>query len=231
MKAVILAGGYGKRLRPLTDDKPKPLVEISGKPILEWQILWLKSFGINSFFILAGYRKDVLIDWIAKNQEKLGISIAILTEEEPLGTGGAIKRLNDFIHDEEFVVTNGDILTNLDITKMKLNECLAGIALVPLRSPYGVVQIDDNGKITRFDEKPVLKEYWINAGVYKMKSEIFEYLPEKGDIEKTAFPLLAEKGLLKGITFENIYWRSIDTIKDYEEALKELGNSDNKQPI
>ena len=222
MKAVILAGGYGKRLRPLTDDKPKPLVEISGKPILEWQILWLKSFGVSSFFILAGYRKDVLIDWIAKNQEKLGVNIAILTEEEPLGTGGAIKRLNDFIHDEEFVVTNGDILTNLDITKMKLNECLVGIALVPLRSPYGVVQIDDNGKIIHFVEKPVLKEYWINAGVYKMKSEIFEYLPEKGDIEKTTFPLLAEKSLLKGVTFENVYWRSIDTIKDYEEASVEI---------
>jgi len=222
MKAVILAGGYGKRLRPLTDDKPKPLVEISGKPILEWQILWLKSFGISSFFILAGYKKDVLVDWISKKQEKLGVSIAILTEEEPLGTGGAIKRLNDFIHNEEFVVTNGDILTNLDITKMKLDECLAGIALVPLRSPYGVVQIDGNGKIIHFVEKPVLKEYWINAGVYKMKSEIFEYLPEKGDIEKTTFPLLAEKSLLKGVTFENVYWRSIDTIKDYEEASVEI---------
>ena len=222
MKAVILAGGYGKRLRPLTDDKPKPLVEVAGRPILEWQILWLKSFGISSFFILAGYRKDVLVDWVSKNEGRLGVNIALLTEEEPLGTGGAIKRLNGFIHDEEFVVTNGDIITNLDITKMKLNECLTGIALVPLRSPYGVVQIDDDGKIIHFVEKPILKEYWINAGVYKMKPEIFEYLPEKGDIEKTTFPLLAEKGLLKGITFENVYWRSIDTIKDYEEASVEI---------
>lgn len=221
MKAVILAGGFGKRLRPLTDDKPKPLVEISGKTILEWQITWLKKFGISSFFILAGYRKDVLVEWVSKNQERLGVSIAILTEEEPLGTGGAIRRLKDFIN-EEFVVTNGDILTNLDVSNIKLRECLVGIALVPLRSPYGVVQIDKEGKVTRFVEKPVLKEYWINAGVYLMKPEIFEYLPEKGDIEKTTFPLLAEKGLLKGITFENVYWRSIDTIKDYEEATIEI---------
>ena len=222
MKAIILAGGYGKRLRPLTDDKPKPLVEIAGKPILEWQILWLKSYGITSFFILAGYKKDVLVDWISKNQGRLGVSIAILTEEEPLGTGGAIKRLKGFLRDEEFIVTNGDIITNLDITKLNLDNCIASIALVPLRSPYGVVQLNAEGKITRFVEKPVLKEYWINAGVYKMKSEIFEYLPDKGDIEKTTFPLLAERGLLKGITFENVYWRSIDTIKDYEEALVEL---------
>lgn len=222
MKAVILAGGYGKRLRPLTDDKPKPLVEVSGKPILEWQIIWLRSFGITSFFILAGYRKDVLIDWVSKNQERLNVSIAILTEEEPLGTGGAIKRLQDFIKGEEFIVTNGDIITNIDIMKMELEDDLAGIALVPLRSPYGVVQLEPNGKISRFVEKPVLKEYWINSGVYKMRSEIFEYLPEKGDVEKTTFPLLAEKKLLRGITFQNVYWRSIDTIKDYEEASIEV---------
>jgi len=222
MKAVILAGGYGKRLRPLTDDKPKPLVDIAGKPILEWQILWLKSFGIDSFFILAGYKKDVLVDWVSKNQQRLGVNIAILTEEEPLGTGGAIKRLRGFIHDEEFIVANGDIITNLDITKMKVESYLASVALVPLRSPYGVVQISSEGKIINFVEKPILKDYWINAGVYKMKPEIFEYLPDKGDIEKTTFPLLAEKGLLKGVTFENVYWRSIDTIKDYEEASVEI---------
>lgn len=221
MKAVILAGGYGKRLRPLTDDKPKPLVEIAGKPIIEWQILWLKSFGISSFFILAGYKKEALIDWVSKNQQRLNVSIAILTEEEPLGTGGAIKRLKDFINDD-FIVINGDILTNIDISKMILKDCITSIALVPLRSPYGIVTVDENGKIIRFVEKPLLKEYWINAGVYKMKPEVFEYLPEKGDIEKTTFPLLAEKGLLRGVTFENIYWRSIDTIKDYEEASVEV---------
>ena len=222
MKAVILAGGYGKRLRPLTDDKPKPLVEIAGKPILEWQILWLKSFGIDSFFILAGYKKDVLVDWVSKNQQRLGVSIAILTEEEPLGTGGAIKRLKGFLDDEEFIVANGDIITNLDVTKLTNGNTIASIALVPLRSPYGVVKLDHDGKIVSFVEKPILKEYWINAGVYLMSPLIFEYLPDKGDIEKTTFPLLAEKGLLKGVTFENVYWRSIDTIKDYEEASIEI---------
>ncbi|BAB65987.1 nucleotidyltransferase family protein [Sulfurisphaera tokodaii] len=221
MKAVILAGGYGKRLRPLTDDKPKPLVEVAGKPIIEWQIHWLKSFGITSFFVLAGYKKEALIEWISKNQQRLNVSIATLTEEEPLGTGGAIRRLKDFISDD-FIVINGDILTNIDINKMVLKDCIVAIALVPLRSPYGIVSIDDNGKIIRFVEKPLLKEYWINAGVYKMKPEVFEYLPEKGDIEKITFPSLAEKGLLKGVTYENVYWRSIDTIKDYEEASVEI---------
>lgn len=221
MKAVILAGGFGKRLRPLTDERPKPLIEIAGKPIIEWQILWLKKFGINAFYILTGYKKDIMVDWVSKNQERLNVSIAILTEEEPLGTGGAIKRLEGFIN-EEFFVLNGDILTNIDVTKLRCDNAIASIALVPLRSPYGIVRLDSEGKVIQFVEKPLLKEYWINAGVYYTKPEIFEYLPTKGDIEKETFPKLAEKGLLKGATFDSSYWRSIDTIKDYEEANSEI---------
>ncbi|MEJ2771937.1 MULTISPECIES: nucleotidyltransferase family protein [unclassified Stygiolobus] len=223
MKAVILAGGFGKRLRPLTDERPKPLIEIAGKPIIEWQIKWLKKFGVTSVFVLAGYKKEVLIDWVAKNQDKLGIPIAILTEDQPLGTGGAIKRLNGFISNgEKFFVLNGDILTNLDLSKLGDDEAVAVISLVPLRSPFGIVKVDSKGNIIQFVEKPVLKDFWINAGIYSMNSEIFEYLPEKGDIEKETFPLLAQKGLLKGITFDDVYWRSIDTLKDYEEANAEI---------
>jgi len=223
MKAVILAGGFGKRLRPLTDERPKPLIEIAGKPIIEWQIKWLKKFGVTSVFVLAGYKKEVLIDWVAKNQDKLGIPIAILTEDQPLGTGGAIKRLNGFISNgEKFFVLNGDILTNLDLSKLGDDKAVAVISLVPLRSPFGIVKVDSKGNIIQFVEKPVLKDFWINAGIYSMNSEIFEYLPEKGDIEKETFPLLAQKGLLKGITFDDVYWRSIDTLKDYEEANAEI---------
>jgi Nucleoside-diphosphate-sugar pyrophosphorylase involved in lipopolysaccharide biosynthesis/translation initiation factor 2B, gamma/epsilon subunits (eIF-2Bgamma/eIF-2Bepsilon) len=223
MKAVILAGGFGKRLRPLTDERPKPLIEIAGKPIIEWQIKWLKKFGVTSVFVLAGYKKEVLIDWVAKNQDKLGIPIAILTEDQPLGTGGAIKRLNGFISNgEKFFVLNGDILTNLDLSKLGDDKAVAVISLVPLRSPFGIVKVDRNGNIMQFVEKPVLKDFWINAGIYSVNSEIFEYLPEKGDIEKETFPLLAQKGLLKGITFDDVYWRSIDTLKDYEEANAEI---------
>ncbi|AWR97856.1 NTP transferase domain-containing protein [Acidianus sulfidivorans JP7] len=220
MKAVILAGGYGKRLRPLTDDKPKPLIEIAGKPIIEWQIEWLKTFGIRSFLILTGYKKEVLTEWMSKNKNRLGIECLFSTEEEPLGTGGAIYQVKSFLN-EEFITINGDILTNLDIRELKIQDAIASIALVPLRSPYGVVQTDDD-KIIKFVEKPVLKDYWINAGVYILKPDIFEYLPEKGDIERLTFPVLAEKGLLKGKKFENVYWRSIDSVKDVEEASSEI---------
>ncbi|AHC51542.1 nucleotidyltransferase [Sulfolobus acidocaldarius SUSAZ] len=224
MKAVILAGGYGKRLRPLTDEKPKPLVEIGGKPILEWQILLLKRYKISSVYILAGYKKEVLLDWVSRNQERLEVKLAILSESEPLGTGGAIKRLEDFIK-EPFYVLNGDIITNLDLDKLKIKEDtddVASIALVPLKSPYGIIRVKDNEKIIEFVEKPIIKDYWINAGIYYMKPKIFEFLPVKGDVEKTTFPLLAEKGILSGKTYDNVYWRSIDTLKDYEEAGQEV---------
>lgn len=166
----------------------------------------------------------MLLDWVSKNQERLEVKLAILSETEPLGTGGAIKRLEDFIK-EPFYVLNGDIITNLDLDKLKISEDsddLASIALVPLKSPYGIIRMKDGGKIIEFVEKPIIKDYWINAGIYYMKPQIFEFLPVKGDVEKTTFPLLAEKGILSGKTYDSVYWRSIDTLKDYEEAGQEV---------
>ncbi|WP_338604588.1 NDP-sugar synthase [Sulfolobus tengchongensis] len=223
MHAVILAGGYGKRLRPLTDDKPKPLIEIAGRPIIEWQISWLKQFGITSFVILTGYKWEVLVKWLSENERRLGISTYFSIEEEPLGTGGALKKVEKLLSDEEaFIVANGDILTNLDISKMRLtSESVMAMSLVPLKSPYGIVETRDD-KIVEFKEKPILENYWINAGIYMMSNKIFKYLPEKGDMEKTTFPKLARESLLLGVKYNNVYWRSIDSIKDIEEASEDL---------
>lgn len=228
MHAVILAGGYGKRLRPLTDDKPKPLIEIAGKPIIEWQILWLKSFGINSFIVLTGYKWEILIKWLSENEKRLGISTYFSIEEEPLGTGGALKKVKNLLKDENaFIVTNGDIITDLDISQLKLKESIVAISLVPLKSPYGIVETQGD-KIVDFKEKPILENYWINAGVYLMSNKVFEYLPDKGDMEKTTFPKLAKESLLTGVKFYNVYWRSIDTIKDIEEASEDLMRMKNR---
>ncbi len=216
MRAVILAGGLGKRLRPFTEDRPKPLLEIGGKPIIEWQILWLKKFGIKEFVILAGYKKEVLINWTSSNADRLEANFIYSVENEPLGTGGALKKIRHFIQ-EDFILINGDILTNLDVMKLKTMS----IALVPMKSPYGVVEVNGE-KITRFLEKPTLFDYWINAGVYRLSPEVFEYLPDKGDLEKLTFPMLAEKGMLSAVKFHDVYWRSIDSVKDMEEASQEV---------
>ncbi|RLG41039.1 MAG: nucleotidyltransferase, partial [Thermoproteota archaeon] len=169
MKAVILAGGYGKRLRPLTIDKPKPLVEIAGKPILLWQIEWLKKYNIDEIVLLVGYLRDKIIEYIGSGR-KFDVKVTYVVEDEPLGTGGALKNAEPVLRNEEkFLVLNGDIITNLDPLKLLANvneNIVVSIAAVPLRSPYGILSIDEKGYIIRFEEKPIIENYWINAGVY-----------------------------------------------------------------
>ena len=226
MKVAILAGGFGKRLRPLTEDRPKPLVEVCGRPILEWQILWLKQYGFTDFVLMLGYARQKVIEYLGSGK-KLGVRVSYVVEDEPLGTGGAIKNAESVLKNEDlFLVLNGDILTNLDprpLIEVVKNDpnAVAGIALVPMRSPYGIVKVE-NGYVVEFQEKPTL-EYLINAGIYVMKPQIFDYLPEKGDIEKTTFPrLAAEKKLRAYIYPRDVWWKSIDTLKDLEEAASVL---------
>jgi len=224
MKAVILAGGFGKRLRPLTEDKPKSMVEICGRPMSEWQILWLKSLGVKEFVFLLGYAREKVIEYFGSGK-RLGVGISYVVEDQPLGTAGAIKNAEHILRNEDmFIVINGDIITNLNplemVDMLKKDNSVAVIALVHMRSPYGIVKLDGE-YVVAFEEKPTI-EYTINAGVYVMKSIIFDYLPEKGDIEKTTFPLLASKRLLKGYVYKDVYWKSIDTIKDLEEATEKL---------
>ncbi len=226
MKALILAGGYGKRLRPLTEDKPKPLVEIKGKPIIEWQILYLKKFGIDSIIVAVGYKGEKIIQYLGSG-EKLGVKIAYVVEEEPKGTAGAIKNAEHLLKNEElFFVLNGDIVTNLNL-KIMLEEAkrkpnyYGYMALVPMRSPYGIVELNDKNEITKFIEKPVLEHLLINAGIYLFRPQVFDYLPEKGDIERQGFPELARDKKLYGVVYKgNYFWKSIDTIKDKEEVEK-----------
>lgn len=219
MKAMILAGGFGKRLRPLTETIPKPLVQVGGKPILEWQISWLKKYGYDSFLITASYLADKVIDYLGDGS-KWGVEVEVIIEKEPLGTGGALKNVEKHLKDEkEFVMVNGDNITNLEIGKIALGNNVASLALTPLQSPYGIVNMEGD-KITSFLEKPLLKMHWINAGVYKMTPKIFKYLPQSGAIENTAFPQLAQEKLLGGVKFENCYWRGVDSIKDMEEVNK-----------
>ncbi|MGB9169700.1 MAG: nucleotidyltransferase family protein [Nitrososphaeraceae archaeon] len=226
MKAVILAGGLGKRLKPLTNDRPKPMIEVLNKPILEWQIRWFKKHNIDEIIICLGYLKETIIDYLGSGN-KFGIKIGYVVEDTPLGTGGALKNTSSLLTgstDDGFFMTNGDILTNLDPHRL-CKENKSSIALVPLRSPYGVVNIDENCDVIGFDEKPEIPDKWINAGVYYFTKEIFEYLPDNGNIETTALPAMAKDGKLKGIRFIDIFWRSIDSHKDIDEAAKELNNN------
>jgi mannose-1-phosphate guanylyltransferase len=225
MKAVILAGGFGKRLKPLTDDRPKPMVEISGIPILEWQVNWLKNYNVKEIIICAGYLKGSVIDHIGSGQ-KFGVSVGFAVEEEPLGTGGALKNARALISGDRFIAMNGDVLTNLDPMELTHlvqpeGDALCSIAAVPLRSPYGIIEID-NGHAKGFREKPTLSEYWINAGIYCLASSVLDMLPDKGSLEETTLPSLARDGKIRVHKYSDVLWRSIDTHKDIEEAQKEF---------
>lgn len=222
MKAVILAGGYGKRLRPLTDQMPKPMIEVMSLPIIEWQVKWLSSFGIKEFVICVGYMKEHIINHIGSGS-RLGVKVGYAVEEEPLGTGGALKNAEGLLSGQkDFFMVNGDILTNLDPGKLRDGGGAHALALVPLRSPFGVVEVDKDSRVLGFVEKPKITDRWINAGVYHFTSDVFSYLPENGNIEVTALPALAKEGRLKGARYEGIFWRSIDSHKDIEEAAREM---------
>lgn len=222
MKAVILAGGFGKRLRPLTNERPKPMIHVLDKPIIEWQLKWFKDHGINEIVICVGYLKELIIDHIGSGN-KFGVKVGYAVEEEPLGTGGALKNAEPLLKSDEngFFMINGDILTNIDPLRLT-EDGSHSLALVPLKSPYGMVEVDENSNVLGFIEKPEINDFWINAGVYYFNNDVFQYLPESGNIEVTALPEMARDNKLKAIKYENTFWRSIDSHKDIEEASREL---------
>lgn len=218
MQAIILAGGLGKRLKPITDFVPKPLVPINNIPIIEWQIRYLKKFGIKDFIICTGYKTDQIENYLI-NKNNFGTKILFSKEKTPLGTGGAIKKASKFIKEKSFFVINGDVITNIDIKKLKTN--LNSIATINLMTKYGILNISD-GKVTSFTEKKQISNLWMNAGIYYLSKDIVKNLPKKGDLEKTTFPKYAKKGLLNNKKFKNVFWHSIDSHKDIEECSKAI---------
>lgn len=218
MKAFILTGGFGKRLKPITDYVPKPLVPINNVPIIEWQIRYFKKFNVKEFVICSGYKNEQIKDYLeAKNN--YGVTIHYSVEKNPLGTGGAIKNASSFVDEPNFFVMNGDVITDLDPRQLQLKP--NSIAVVPLRTSFGIVDIVDD-KVARFYEKPIISEYWMNAGVYCLSREIIKHVPKKGNIENSAFPLYATKGRLSAVKYPKAFWHSIDSHKDIEECAKNI---------
>jgi len=220
MKALILSGGVGKRLKPITDYVPKSLVPINNIPIIEWQIRYFMKFGVKEFIICTGYKSEQIINYLDA-KKNLGVKIRYSIEKTPLGTGGAIRHARHFIDEKSIFVINGDIITDLDPTKLKSK--LNSIAVVPLRTAFGVVNLVGD-KITRFEEKPKISKYWMNAGVYHLSKDIMQHLPKKGNIENTTFPILATTGCLRDIKYPNAFWYSIDSHKDLEECKKSINS-------
>ena len=218
MKAIILAGGRGKRLRPITDKIPKPLIPINGKPLIERTIKYLKKYGITEIIISSGYKSD-LIKKFLKNKKNFGCEIIFSNEKTPLGTGGAIKKALKHVDEESFLVLNGDIVTNIDLKKIlrKPNT----IAANELKTKFGTMEIKKN-KILKFNEKKDVSDVWMNPGIYHLSKNIEKIIPKKGSLEGIVFPKMAQKKTLKTVKFKNALWYSIDSHKDIEECSKEI---------
>ncbi len=225
MYALIIAGGEGERLRPLTSDRPKPMIEVAGKPILEYQIRWLAGEGISDAVLLCGYKAEVIQGYFGDGS-RFGLRIHYSLEDEPLGRGGALKLGARLIPpDEDLVVAiNGDILTDQPLKPIlryhRRKGAIATVMLTRLRSPYGIARQGRAGGIVAFEEKPLLA-HWINAGLYVLATEFFQRLPQRGDHETTTFPELATEGKLFGYR-SRARWRSIDSFKDLKEAAAEV---------
>lgn len=215
---MILAGGIGKRLKPITETIPKALVPINGAPIISWQIKYFKKFGVDEFVICTGYKGEKIEEYL--ESEKLTIHYS--HEQEPLGTGGAIKNAAKYLNHTSFFVINGDVITDIDLTHL-LSKPFS-IATINLKTQYGTLDISDTDNLTvnGFQEKGSIPNYWMNAGIYHLSPDIIEELPDKGNIEEDTFPTLARKRLLTAIKYPNALWHSIDSHKDIEECEKSM---------
>jgi len=230
LKAVILAGGLGMRLRPLTDDRPKALIEVNGRPISEYQLEWLsKEAGVEKAIFACGYKWEKLKDHFGSNYQ--GTPIDYSVEDEQLGTGGAIKKaISQAAEGEMIIVTNGDIVTDLPLKRMIESHSQAGaitasMLVVPYKSRFGVVKIDKLKMVRGFDEKPAFPDVWINGGVYLLNGrKALRYLPDKGDIERETFPRLVTHGELLSYPYYGDWW-FIDSLKDLRELEQTLNSS------
>jgi len=228
MKAIILAGGLGTRLRPLTENTPKPLLSIKGKPIIEHAILNFKKHGILDVVLSIGYKADLIKEYFG-NGAKWGVNIGYCIEDQPLGTGGALKKATEDIK-EAFVAINGDNLADFDWTAIldthRKNASQLTLALYPVEdvTKYGIARLEE-GKIVEFIEKPTPERApsnLNNAGGYVFEPSVLATLPEGVcSIEYDCFEKLDKIGDV----FAHIHkgqWFPTDTIEKYYKADKEF---------
>lgn len=227
MKAVIMAGGKGTRLRPLTCNKPKPMVPIVNRPMMEHIIYLLKKHGFEEVWITLFYLPELIQNYFGDGSE-FGMKINYSLEESPLGTAGSVKQIINNINDT-FLVISGDALTDINLEEAikfhKEKKAKATIVLTKVSNPleYGVVIADPKGEVKRFLEKPGWGEVFsdtVNTGIYVLEPEIFN-LFETGkefDFSKNLFPMLLDKGELIGGYVADGYWSDIGNLEQYRQA-------------
>ena len=230
MQALILAGGQGTRLRPLTSTIPKPVVPLVGRPFISYMLEWLRSHGVDDVILGCGHMADG-VRGVLGDGESLGIRLRYIEEPEPLGTGGALKFAEDLL-DERFFMLNGDVLTDIDLTaelaQHERTGALATLALIPVEDPsaYGLVPLNADNSVREFIEKPGAEQTetdLINAGAYIIERSVLDGMAPAGtniSIEREVFPTLVGRGLY-GYPADG-YWLDIGTPERYLQGTFDI---------
>ena len=225
-KVILMVGGLGTRLRPLTENTPKPMLKVGNKPILKTIVEKFAQYGYTNIIMCVNYKSDVIQDYFGDGK-KFGVNIEYILEEQRMGTAGALSLLKSKPN-EPFFVMNGDLLTNVNFGHLaefhRLNNSIATMCVreYDFQVPYGVVRIDDN-KILSIEEKPTHK-FFISAGIYMLSPESLEYIPQN---EFYDMPTLFQKLISENkntISFPlQEYWLDIGRIEEYKKANEEYG--------
>lgn len=223
--ALIMAGGRGERLKPLTDSIPKPLLKVGEKPIIEHNIDRLNIYGIDDIWISIRYLGDQLIDYFRDGSQK-ALRIKYVKEDRALGTAGALALVDDFIHDYVLMM-NSDLLTNIDFEDLFLffqdNDADLVVACIPyqVNVPYAVMETQDK-IVTGFKEKPTYTHY-SNAGIYLMKKSVVNLIPKETSFNATDLMELLIKNGRKVLAYPLVgYWLDIGKHEDYKKAQEDI---------
>ena len=231
--AVLQAGGKGTRMLPLTGDKiPKPLLKLGDRPMLEWQLLNLKKYGIHDFVIIVGHLGEMIAEYFGDGG-RWGVNISFIKEETPLGSGGALSYLKGKFPSKHIVLTLGDVMFDMNMPRLiafhEAKGALATLVVHPNSHPYDsdLVVLDDNSCVTKFDAKTNVRDYFydncVNAGVYVIEPEVLDGLDEvrKRDLEKEILLPLLEKGRLYGYRTTE-YLKDAGTVERFAVVEREL---------
>ena len=226
LQAVVLAGGLGTRLRPLTYVVPKPMLPVAGKPLLEHTLTYLKEYGFEEAIICVAYLKRQIIDYF-KNGD-FGITIQFAEADTPLGTGGQLKTAEDLI-EGTFLAMNGDIVTSMNLKNLiEFHTKNSGIGSIALKEytieiPYGFIETDSEDLVDTFKEKPSIT-YKANAGVYIFEERLFDHIPARKvvSLEREVFPHLIESGEKLYGYLEDAFWADVGDLAEYEKMNAEF---------
>ncbi len=232
MKAVVMAGGFGTRIQPLTNSRPKPMLPIINRPMMEQTMMTLKDLGITEFIVLLYFKPEIIQDYFGDGSD-FGIKITYVVPDDDYGTAGAVKLAQEYIGDDNFIIISGDLVTDFDFQKIfdyhKSKNSKLTITLTSVDNPleFGVVIANEEGKIEKFLEKPSWGEVFsdtINTGIYIIEPEILNYIPshENYDFAKDLFPRLMREGIELIAGYAKGYWRDVGNPESYREVYEDI---------